>query len=201
MSLYETLGVAEDATPEEIKRAYRSKAKTAHPDAGGSQSDFEPVVKAYEVLKDPERRLLYDTTGQAKQLPIDTEVQNILMEGFNHALAQEGDIEIVAFVRGGIEKMQGDLPNERRKLEARKKHLKGKRKKVKTKRIVNLVHMLIDAELKGIEGNLAVLKHRTEVARACLKALDKYDEEWGAPPPRGYTTIDLRDLMGARRNW
>jgi molecular chaperone DnaJ len=52
MSHYQTLGVKDDATPIEIKRAYRDKAKQFHPDKGGKQEDFEPVVKAYE---DPQR--------------------------------------------------------------------------------------------------------------------------------------------------
>lgn len=84
---YDTLGVTPTATATEIKRAYRSKARTAHPDKGGTQAEFEPIVHAYEVLSDPERRLLYDTTGEEKRTPIEVEVQNILMQGFNEALA------------------------------------------------------------------------------------------------------------------
>lgn len=177
---YETLGVKENATPDEIKRAYRAKAKATHPDAGGAQADFEPVVKAYETLSDPERRMLYDTTGQDKRPPIEIEVQNILMEGFGRALAAEEDVEIIAFVRNGITTMLDALPVEQKNLEARKKKLTAKRKKIKSKG-VNLVHMLIDGELKNIEAHLTVLKHRKEVGKACLKTLKSYSEEFEAP--------------------
>ncbi len=64
---YETLGVARDATGEEIKRAYRKKARQYHPDANpgdpGAEVRFKEVSAAYEVLSDPERRSRYDRFG------------------------------------------------------------------------------------------------------------------------------------------
>ncbi len=67
--LYELLGVPRDATDEELKRAYRSKARAHHPDTNqeGSESGerFKEISLAYEVLKDPERRARYDRFGHA----------------------------------------------------------------------------------------------------------------------------------------
>ncbi len=67
VDLYEVLGVRRDASDEELKRAYRSKAREFHPDTsqGDSESDerFKEISMAYEVLKDPERRARYDRFG------------------------------------------------------------------------------------------------------------------------------------------
>src|ERR1700722_5557578 len=66
-NLYEVLGVRSDASDEELKRAYRAKAREFHPDAnqdeGASAERFKEISLAYEVLKDPERRARYDRFG------------------------------------------------------------------------------------------------------------------------------------------
>lgn len=62
--LDETLGVATDATQEEIKKAYREKAKDLHPDKnGGDDKGFVALNHANEVLSDKGRRKTYDETG------------------------------------------------------------------------------------------------------------------------------------------
>ena len=67
--LYELLGVGRDATDDELKRAYRAKARAHHPDTNQDDSDsgehFKEIGLAYEVLSDPERRARYDRYGHA----------------------------------------------------------------------------------------------------------------------------------------
>jgi molecular chaperone DnaJ len=65
---YALLGVGHQATDEEIKRAYRKMARVLHPDRtggdAGAEERFKEVSRAYEVLKDRERRARYDRFGQ-----------------------------------------------------------------------------------------------------------------------------------------
>jgi curved DNA-binding protein len=60
MDYYNTLGISKDASPDEIKRAYRSLASKHHPDKGGDTATFQKVQEAYATLSDPEKRSAYD---------------------------------------------------------------------------------------------------------------------------------------------
>lgn len=60
---YELLGVSRDASPEEIKKAYRQLALREHPDKGGDPEKFKEIAAAYATLSDPEQRREYDRGG------------------------------------------------------------------------------------------------------------------------------------------
>jgi curved DNA-binding protein len=60
MDYYTTLGVKRDASPEEIKKAYRKMAAQHHPDKGGDTATFQKIQEAYDNLSDPQKRQMHD---------------------------------------------------------------------------------------------------------------------------------------------
>lgn len=66
---YDVLGIAKGASPDEIKKAYRTKAKELHPDRNSdnpkAEAQFKEANAAYEVLKDADKKAAYDRYGHA----------------------------------------------------------------------------------------------------------------------------------------
>lgn len=61
---YELLCVKQDATQDELKKAHRKLALKHHPDKGGDPQKFQEINAAYDILKDPEKRRIYDQYGE-----------------------------------------------------------------------------------------------------------------------------------------
>ncbi len=65
---YELLGVGKNAGADELKKAYRIKAKKHHPDVDkspGAETKFKEINEAYQVLSDPQKKSAYDQYGHA----------------------------------------------------------------------------------------------------------------------------------------
>ena len=63
-TLYDILGVKKTATQDEIKKAYKKRAKETHPDKNeGKEDEFRKVKAAYETLSNEHKRKIYDKTG------------------------------------------------------------------------------------------------------------------------------------------
>jgi DnaJ-class molecular chaperone len=90
---YETLGVSEAATQDEIKKAYRALASKHHPDKGGNTATFQSIQSAYDIISDTDKRQQYDV--ERSQGP--NEFQ------FNHAHGQNINDLFRSFGFGGTD--------------------------------------------------------------------------------------------------
>jgi DnaJ-class molecular chaperone len=83
MDHYNTLGVAKNATPDEIKKSYRKLASQHHPDKGGDKAKFQDIQAAYDTLSNPEKRQQYDNP-----MPQGFHHQGGMPQGFEHIFGQ-----------------------------------------------------------------------------------------------------------------
>lgn len=190
---YETLGVAKDATLEEIKKAYRKKVSKSHSDTNKGASDEETakINVAYEVLSDEERRKNYDVTGENKvdNLLVDAQalimqkvmvwLKNttnveapmipVLMQQFEQdrmsvVKTKEGGLLILARLRRAIEKLK----------------YKGEAK--------DYIKEMIEGQITSIEEQLERVENdfkRIDLAKMLLQSYEYGTGEW--PTISGYT--------------
>lgn len=76
---YKMLGIERDADEQTVKTAYRKAAKSAHPDSGGDAEQFARLQAAFDLLKDPVRRRVYDDTGYDPQLADAKDLKGLMM--------------------------------------------------------------------------------------------------------------------------
>jgi DnaJ-class molecular chaperone len=119
---YVVLGVRRQASGEEIARAYRRAARVSHPDSGtagtGSGERFQAVSDAYEVLRDPRRRAVYDRSQPpARSLVADSRGASVryAAPGSQHLVlgrpvpsAPEQRVDIVEMFRDALSILRAD---------------------------------------------------------------------------------------------
>lgn len=175
---YETLEVDVKANADEIKKAYRRKAKAAHPDHGGKPEQMTALATAYKTLNDPSTRAEYDRTGcDQQQTPIETEVRNLVISAFEVALSSamnggEGNIPEIA-TRFVIEKYQA-IKFAKAKNESSLNLLRKQRSRVKKKDGLNLFHELINQHESNIQGVIEQNNRLIEICERAMNALDDY---------------------------
>lgn len=188
MNHYETLGISPQATPEEVKQAFRRCARDAHPDRdGGSVERMQAVNRANEVLGDPERRAEYDRTGiDAEAMPLEQEARNMLMQLFQAAL-DGATQDIVGDVRAMLKEHARRLSLAKTEKCTRRERLIKYRDKVRVKSGENLYQGLVDSQVAMIEADLALMDRGLAVNLAAGVMVENYEsvlDQSGPKPPQ-----------------
>ena len=175
--LYEILGVKRTAARKDIHKAYRRKAKTAHPDSGGTVGAFNELVTAYGVLSDAERRMKYDETGEIdppRPNNFDGGAIEIIAEKLGLVIHAEHDLEamdvgalIEQAIRQDIADRKGSITHQKRAGE-RLAALRARTKR-KAQGEGNLVAGVLDWHELAIKNHI---KKHEEAVRFLERALE-----------------------------
>lgn len=185
---YEILGLARSATAQAVKSAYRQKVQLVHPDRGGSPEDFILVVRAFDLLSDPDARRLFDEAGIVDDDGVRNyrrEVAIILADMFDTAvetaIATGLGLDNVNFIAQMSVAVESGLLDAKKKLSRTDREivaLQGLRNRIRrTDTDRNLFADRLDAQIGNKTGQHQQIKHRVAILETALLELGNYQSE------------------------
>ncbi len=199
--LYERLGIDSSSTLEEIHKAYRSLCKVHHPDAGGSQDDFNRLHEAYSILSNPESRQVYDVSGVIQDSVYRAQVNAMAVEKVRElvnqatmAIPDPTSVDLVADLIRGIAHVPKELDKTERAILQRKKKLGEllKRFKLKKRTGTDYVKDHLEKQLESCDAELQNVQKMRDVLKRTVEIFKGYEYEHEARPedpmPRGFQT-------------
>jgi curved DNA-binding protein CbpA len=178
-TLYKILGVDSTATDDEIKAAYRSNAQRAHPDKGGSVEQFQAIQKAYEVLRDPQRRANYDDNGSTEAtLDIEQAARSMVATMFLQAvnILDTEHTDIVAHINDHLAKLTPQIEkaiiSSEKQVEKRRAVMK---RAIRKDGSDNILVAILEGNIRDLEREQAALSQQLSTVLAASRILEDYE--------------------------
>jgi curved DNA-binding protein CbpA len=189
MNPYDVLGVGPDADDDEIRKAYRAKAKKAHPDGGGDADKFGELTVAYGCLSDPRSRAYYDAKGEipkpemgssmSQALTIATDMINTV---FRTIEQRNMDIEQFDILGDALKLLAEHIANNQAENHRRDKgaeKLERLAKKFKAKRgKVNRISPILMAQAADLRRAIDQTERMLETMGMARDLLEDHNFEW-----------------------
>lgn len=177
-TLYDELGVEPTATPQQVKKAYRRRAKKVHPDKSpAAVEEFLAVQKAYYILSDDRRRALYDRYGEtAKTTPEDAAAKtlvNLLIQIVDQADATHCDC--VAAARDAVERNRRQISKQKGDAEKAVKNFREAARRLTAKRSPDPVAAALEARAIELEGIAKAHDFQLDAMAETAKLLEGYN--------------------------
>lgn len=182
MSHYDTLGLERNATPQQIKAAYRRKASKHHSDrAGGSDEEMKAINMAYQTLSDPEMRKHYDETGSDNHADriTDQEVFDVLRSLMASVISHsELELPALSMMRRALTMGKVELEGRIKTAEDMKRILEQRRKRVYRKDGgPGIFEELFAVRIHAEERTLAKARRAIQINERALAELEGYEEK------------------------
>lgn len=178
MDFYTILGLEKGASADDIKKAFRKKAKENHPDReGGSDEMMSAINQAYGVLSDPEKRARYDATGAFGEMPnMEQQAESLIMSMFSRCMASRITGSIVWQVKQGLFAEGESLKTQCQQLQNQKDMLLARRKTIKAPGAKNLAHMIVDQQVQSMDQMIQQKYEQIEIYAKALVIIEDYED-------------------------
>lgn len=189
MDLYETLGVARDATKEAIKKAFRRRARETHPDVGGEPEKFHAVELAHRILTDDQRRGEYDATGRVDERvdTLDAQAMSLIGALVERFLADEEAkfLDVVSEMRKSLKADIRTAETNRLDGKAFLARTKMLRTRFKGGKGAGIIDRMIVRKIEQAEQAIRQIDEQIEIRNLALALLEdaSFDPEARPAPP------------------
>lgn len=176
MTLYDTLDVNEDASQDEIKKAYRDKAKENHPDKGGSTEKMAEIARAYSVLSDEDKIKHYDQTGEEQERPFESKFMALIQQYFLEVALKTLNLDqddLIKDFREFIGNIQHNLGESKKEIKQKIKQFENIRKRIKSDKD-NSISLFLDAQIDQNKGTLKLIDNDIEFMAKAKEVLKFY---------------------------
>lgn len=179
---YEVLGVKRDATPDEIKKAYRAKSLENHPDQGGDEELFKEISAAYRILSSPEERFFYDSHGYArgdKENPMARALQFIeaaFLDILQHNRKCNVIDQSLKVAEEAKRQLHNDIVGENRKLDKWNRYRNRVVLKNNAKSRANIFENILSAKIAEAQSRIEMLEAQMETIELSIPLLREYTD-------------------------
>lgn len=186
---YETLGVAKDATLDQIKKVYRQKSKKCHPDAGGDGEEFKRISSAYELLSNQERRDHFDRTGETAEvedpsLSIVSQLLGSVLLGILNAGGDPEKTDLVKLMRNKakeeITQLKATISVNKKRVDKLRKVAKRVLYKSKADDQDNILARMVLVPIEAIEASIKEREATLQGYTKALKIIEHYSYNFDA---------------------
>ena len=178
-SLYDELGIPDNASTDDVKKAFRDRSKQTHPDRGGSAQEFDRVRKAALVLLNPQKRQHYDQTGDSGEEQPQAASRHLqMLEQMLHMLVlDEGDDSrnLLVLMRQRLKECRENTKTQMAKLRAASKKVKRLQKRLaKVKAGTDELGLIFKRQEAGIAAGLVAGENELKAIRQAELVLERY---------------------------
>ena len=180
--LYAILGVRKNASLKSIKAAFKEKAKIHHPDHGGEEKAFTEILTAYRTLRDPEKRKIYDETGEIEDsLNNDYAemVKGLVMlfeSALNSGIGERANVDLIQAMQVALTRNIDETTEAEIQINKELKNLINLQERIKRKSEgENLFTNILKGKINNKKKTLKSSRHKIKILSMAGKELEEYD--------------------------
>lgn len=170
-----------EATPADIRRAYRRRAAQVHPDRNPddpfANAKMQQATEAYDILMDPERRRAFDTLGVVERPPnYDTKARDMLITCMLETLQRSGAPQLIDTMRRVLKVQLANVRQQIKVARSTNEHIAAIKAKFRCRAGENFLSIALDHKIAENAAIVAGMEQNAHITAKALEILDAFED-------------------------